>query len=1090
MRKILALLILLAIPAVAQFGGPMGGMRPGSMQGGGLLPGRGGDPLWVAAGPTKPKLDLDFAKRKDLTDAVSGKTSLVTFSRSAAQSPGTYVGADGLIHDAAVNLAFYSEQFDNAAWSKEAGVTVTANQAIAPDGKQTADKVSSTAEKGLWQTKVLGAGTYTFSVYLKATASTTGLIGRIYPGDMQSIAITTEWQRFDFTFTLSGSTTNYPQIRQSSDFGVADIFIWGAQLEETDAATMAPTAYIKTTSQALAAPRFDHEPTTGNLTTNLLTYSEMLDQWSAWANASVTTNVAEAPDGTTTADRITFDGTTNGRVERATSATGTVTQSVYLRTESGTQEVKIGPSSGSLTTYTVDTTWQRYTHTGTGSYPRILSNDAGSVLAWGAQLETGSTAGTYVRTLSETRSISDAVAPSLGLLVEEARVNHWPYSESSTGITFATGSSAGTNNSAVAPDGTMTADEINVNGGNAYRIYNTFDNKDLTFSVYAKGVAGETVRLQFYDYGTAGFKGAQTFTLSEDWQRLSVTANIIGNPTPGASDVIVYVADNRTGAGTATSMHIWGMQLEEGAFETSQIPTAGTSQTRYADTAAVQDEDFATTNLISYSESFDVGWSTSRITVYENLVDGPFPGGQADGVVPFIGPGAAYLSATPTGTGQTFSVYVKPNGVDWLFLSGPISSDNVWFDLQNVAVGTKQPNVKGASIQSIGNGWLLLQMTSTSSGSSGVGISLADADNTSTVTGDGISGLYLWGASFTATEYPVEYTTTRNLLTDSQDFERSTWVKSAATIDNDVAQAPDGTITADRITDDATFGVHNLKSVPSVTPTGKTVTFSAYVKAQTAQAVRLNLQTTGANYSQASFDLQNEVTVSSTGGDHSASSSSILSVGNGWFRISLTSTLGADTSWGSYGAQIRTEDPYLNHVYSGTGKTLLIWAAQLEPGTTATDYVRTVDVVGKAYQWFEPTEGTVFVDFRGGRESTYGGYGRIIKASKGGTTTWRLEATPLSSSRMILQTSGSNVINGQERLTDFGKYAFSYRDGIKAIASSPALVTSFSFPNFSTDTSDKWEFGKDGSIYMNGHIRRLTYWPVRQSDSTLQVITQ
>jgi len=141
MRKILALLILLAIPAVAQFGGPMGGLRPGSMQGGGLLPGRGGDPLWVAAGPTKPKLDFDFAKRKDLTDAVSGKTSLVTFSRSAAQSPGTYVGADGLIHDAPVNLQVYSEQFDNAAWTKRNSLVVEANQAIAPDGKQTADKI-------------------------------------------------------------------------------------------------------------------------------------------------------------------------------------------------------------------------------------------------------------------------------------------------------------------------------------------------------------------------------------------------------------------------------------------------------------------------------------------------------------------------------------------------------------------------------------------------------------------------------------------------------------------------------------------------------------------------------------------------------------------------------------------------------------------------------------------------------------------------------------------------------------------------------------------------------------------------------------
>ena len=87
-----------------------------------------------------PGLDLDFATNKSLTDKASGKTSLVTFSRSAASSPGTYVGSDGLIKTAAVNLALYSEQFDNAAWGK-INATVSANQAVAPDGKQTADHV-------------------------------------------------------------------------------------------------------------------------------------------------------------------------------------------------------------------------------------------------------------------------------------------------------------------------------------------------------------------------------------------------------------------------------------------------------------------------------------------------------------------------------------------------------------------------------------------------------------------------------------------------------------------------------------------------------------------------------------------------------------------------------------------------------------------------------------------------------------------------------------------------------------------------------------------------------------------------------------
>ena len=72
MRKILALLLMLAMPSSAQWGGPIGGMgRPGAIQGGGLIPGQGGDALWVKAGPVKPKLDFNFSKDKNLTDAVS-----------------------------------------------------------------------------------------------------------------------------------------------------------------------------------------------------------------------------------------------------------------------------------------------------------------------------------------------------------------------------------------------------------------------------------------------------------------------------------------------------------------------------------------------------------------------------------------------------------------------------------------------------------------------------------------------------------------------------------------------------------------------------------------------------------------------------------------------------------------------------------------------------------------------------------------------------------------------------------------------------------------------------------------------------------
>jgi len=123
--------------------------------------------------------------------------------------------------------------------------------------------------------------------------------------------------------------------------------------------------------------------------TNLITYSEDFSQWGTVNGAVVTDNFTTSPDGTQNAAKVVYDGTSLGRIEISTGASGTNTQSIYLKTASGTQAVSIGASSGSLTEVTVTSEWQRFTHTGSGNYPRVLCNDAATIYAWGAQLESG-----------------------------------------------------------------------------------------------------------------------------------------------------------------------------------------------------------------------------------------------------------------------------------------------------------------------------------------------------------------------------------------------------------------------------------------------------------------------------------------------------------------------------------------------------------------------------------------------------------------------------------------------------------------------------------------------------------------------------
>jgi hypothetical protein len=78
-----------------------------------------------------------------------------------------------LLEKQSTNLALYSEQFDDAYWTKQ-GLTVTANSIVSPDGTQNADLFTLNALNGEHNVYAPAAGLtitpnaqYTFSCYVK-----------------------------------------------------------------------------------------------------------------------------------------------------------------------------------------------------------------------------------------------------------------------------------------------------------------------------------------------------------------------------------------------------------------------------------------------------------------------------------------------------------------------------------------------------------------------------------------------------------------------------------------------------------------------------------------------------------------------------------------------------------------------------------------------------------------------------------------------------------------------------------------------------------------------------------------------------------
>ena len=175
---------------------------------------------------------------------------------------------------------------------------------------------------------------------------------------------------------------------------------------------------------------------------NLIEYSEDLTQWSELASAVVSFDSSIVnPDNTVGCYKVTYNGTFRGRIEYNVPLDGTVTQSVYLKVDTGTETVKIGGSSGDLGDVTVTDEWQRFSHTatytGTSTNPRVRCDNSATIYVWGVQYETGTTASAYRRTngtaVTDATLISSATDSQKDILGNAVRVKGSGFNLDGTG---------------------------------------------------------------------------------------------------------------------------------------------------------------------------------------------------------------------------------------------------------------------------------------------------------------------------------------------------------------------------------------------------------------------------------------------------------------------------------------------------------------------------------------------------------------------------------------------------------------------------------------------------------------------------------
>jgi hypothetical protein len=179
--------------------------------------------------------------------------------------------------------------------------------------------------------------------------------------------------------------------------------------------------------------------------TNLLQRSEEFDN-AYWTNAASgtginparTANVAIAPDGTQTADRVFFDqgaGVASGdfsalRSANISTTVQSYTGSIWLKADTvddiGKQLLIRHAGGAQYGVFTLTADWQRVNRTETGILGNIpfeigvRTQQGGnapqvSTLLWGAQLETGSVATSYIKTVDTTVTRNKDIATASAL---------------------------------------------------------------------------------------------------------------------------------------------------------------------------------------------------------------------------------------------------------------------------------------------------------------------------------------------------------------------------------------------------------------------------------------------------------------------------------------------------------------------------------------------------------------------------------------------------------------------------------------------------------------------------------------------------
>jgi hypothetical protein len=334
-----------------------------------------------------------------------------------------------------------------------------------------------------------------------------------------------------------------------------------------------------------------------------------------------------------------------------------------------------------------------------------------------------------------------------------------------------------------------------------------------------------------------------------------------------------------------------------------------------------------------------------------------------------------------------------------------------------------------------------------------------------------------------------------NICLQSENLSAS-WVNFQSVDAQAQSIAPDGSNTANKLTDDEGTGIGQsvIQQNFSAFSVSTTYTWSAFLKADQLSWARLDLQGMASQSLVAYYDLDNGAVGTVLGADNV--DQGIEDYGNGWYRCWLTFTTdGTDTS-GACGIFICDGDGDSNVARDGTS-SIFIWGAQMEAGAFPTSYIPTTtgsvtrnddSISTTDVSWLTQGVGTMYAE--AGAGETAGGTGDLVNMSDG-TPADRLLLTRDSGNNARFYcidgfATQANIVKADAHPGTV-KYAAAYSandfaayfDGTAGTPDSSGIVSSdiskVNVGSRENGTSEVW----------NGHIKEVAYWDGRLPDETL-----